>query len=107
MGVPAKKLALLADLAKKWCEAEGEEEKNVGIFSVNSSFFLARKKCNHHNNLPFYLIRSRLDPVPVEIPGLLTKQKIQSRNGNNKLIAPVFFARNKIENSEKCTRKGA
>ena len=41
-------------------EKEKEKEKkkeNVGIFSVNSSFFSARKKRNHHENLPFYLIR--------------------------------------------------
>ena len=39
-------------------EKEEKKKENVGIFSVNSSFFLARKKRNHHNNLPFYLIRS-------------------------------------------------
>ena len=41
-------------------EQEKEKEKkkeNVGFFSVNSSFFSARKKRNHHDNLPFYLIR--------------------------------------------------
>ena len=39
-------------------EKEKEKKENVGFFSVNSSFFSARKKRNHHENLPFYLIRS-------------------------------------------------
>ena len=40
-------------------EQEKEKKKeNVGIFSVNSSFLSAQKKRNHHENLPFYLIRS-------------------------------------------------
>ena len=49
------------------------EKENVGIFSLNLYFFLDRKKRNHRDNIPFYLI---YDPVPVEIPRLLTKQKI-------------------------------
>ena len=39
-------------------EKEKKKKENVGFFSVNSSFFLARKKRNHHESLPFYLIRS-------------------------------------------------
>ena len=34
-----------------------KKKENVGIFSVNSSFFSARKKRNHRENLPFFLIR--------------------------------------------------
>ena len=58
-------------------EKEKEKEKkkeNVGIFSVNSSFFSARKKRNHHENLPFYLIRygsSRDSSSPYETKNLI------------------------------------
>ena len=56
-------------------EQEKEKEKeNVGIFWVNSSFFSARKKRNHHDNLPFYLIRygsSRDSSSPYETKNLI------------------------------------
>ena len=56
-------------------EQEKEKKKeNVGIFSVNSSFFSARKKRNHHENLPFYLIRygsSRDSSSPYETKNLI------------------------------------
>ena len=58
-------------------EQEKEKEKKkeyVGIFSVNSSFFSARKKRNHHENLPFYLIRygsSRDSSSPYETKNLI------------------------------------
>ena len=49
-------------MRRKGKEKEKEKEKekkkeNVGIFSVNSSFFLDRKKRKHREDLPFYLIR--------------------------------------------------
>ena len=55
-------------------EKEKEKKENVGIFSVNSSFFSARKKRNHHDNLPFYLIRygsSRDSSSPYETKNLI------------------------------------
>ena len=50
-----------------------KKKENVGIFSANSSFFLARKK-NVITTRIFHFIWE--DTVPVEIPRLLTKQKI-------------------------------
>ena len=55
-------------------EKEKKKKENVGIFSVNSSFFSARKKRNHHENLPFYLIRygsSRDSSSPYETKNLI------------------------------------
>ena len=55
-------------------EKEKEKKENVGFFSVNSSFFSARKKRNHHENLPFYLIRygsSRDSSSPYETKNLI------------------------------------
>ncbi len=57
-------------------EQEKEKKENVGIFSVNSSFFSARKKRNHHENLPFYLIRygsSRDSSSPYETKNLIKR----------------------------------
>ena len=51
-----------------------KKEENVGFFSVNSSFFLAQKKRNHRENLPFYLIRygsSRDSSSPYETKNLI------------------------------------
>ena len=53
-------------------EKKKKKKENVGFFSVNSSFFLARKKCNHHENLSFCLIRYGSS---YEIPRLLAKQQ--------------------------------
>ena len=74
-------------------EKEKEKEKkkkkkkeNVGIFSVNSSFFSARKKRNHHENLPFYLIRygsSRDSSSPYETKNLIAEETYS--------INPDFF----------------
>ena len=55
-------------------EKKKKKKENVGIFSVNSSFFSARKKRNHHENLPFYLIRygsSRDSSSPYETKNLI------------------------------------
>ena len=56
-------------------EKEKKKKENVGIFSVNSSFFSARKKRNHHENLQFYLIRygsSRDSSSPYETKNLIS-----------------------------------
>ena len=56
-------------------EKEKKKKENVGIFSVNSSFFSARKKRNHHENLLFYVIRygsSRDSSSPYETKNLIS-----------------------------------
>ena len=53
-----------------------KEKENVGFFSVNSSFFLDRKKRNHDENLPFCLIRSgssRDSSSPYETKNLILR----------------------------------
>ena len=61
LGVPAKNWHYLVIWPKNDAKQEKEKKKkkeNVGFFSVNSSFFLARKKRNHNENFSFCLIRS-------------------------------------------------
>ena len=57
-------------------EKKKKKKENVGFFSVNSSFFGARKKRNHHENLPSYLIRSGSSRDSSSPKTLLTKQKL-------------------------------
>ena len=80
LGVPPKNWRYLViwpkNDAKEQEKKEKEKKENVGIFSVNSSFFSARKKRNHHENLPFYLIRygsSRDSSSPYETKNLITR----------------------------------
>ena len=73
-------------------EQEKEKKKeNVGIFSVNSSFFSARKKRNHHENLPFYLIRygsSRDSSSPYETKNLIALFDIVVKNCFSRFFPP-------------------
>ena len=71
-------------------QQEKKKKENVGFFSVNSSFFLARKKRNHRQNLPFYLIRydsSRDSSSPYE-----TKNLIQNQIRSSRLISYSHYS---------------
>ena len=73
-GVPTRKWHNLVIWPKNDAKQEKEKKENVGFFSVNSSFFLARKKRNHHKALQFYLIRSgssRDSSCPCETKNLI------------------------------------
>ena len=103
LGVPPKNSRYLVIWPKndaKEQEKEKEKEKkkkkkkkkeNVGIFSVNSSFFSARKKRNHHENLPFYLIRygsSRDSSSPYETKNLIFAREGATCEGALKIGRP-------------------
>ena len=58
LGVPPKNWRCLVIWPKNDAKQEKKKEKkkeNVGIVPMNSSFFLAREKRNHHDNLSFHL----------------------------------------------------
>ena len=70
---PHQKIGLpVVIYAKNDSKEEEEEEEIVGIFSPNLSFFRKQKNRKRELNLNFCY----KDTVHIEIPRLLTKQKI-------------------------------